>query len=93
MARGKLKKEFRDLEVQIMETFKAGCGGDFPKSSSDLGYGIAAVLSMFEIKRLPLPREVYANEKELDDEDIAREIARGAKMIETPSYKITVERQ
>jgi hypothetical protein len=88
----KLKKELRSISNEMMDTFLAGCR-DYPKSHSDLYGGIYASLKMFDVKRLPLQREIYVTSEEFDAEEIAESIASGVKRIESPCYVVTVEKK
>lgn len=51
-----LKEPWNALEGQIQETMQAGY--KYPQSSSDWSWCVRALLRMFDVKRLPLPREL-----------------------------------
>jgi hypothetical protein len=73
-----LKKDFRNLYNEMLETFMAGCRGEYPKSHSDLEHGLAALIKMFEIKRRPIALEsIYPSEKERAAEERAEHAYRG----------------
>lgn len=58
MPKGSLANKDAALESMMIETFMAGCNGVYPKSHSDLEWGIRALMTMFECKRLPMAREL-----------------------------------
>jgi hypothetical protein len=90
-----IKREFRTVYQQMLETFMAGTG-DLPiKSVSDLSYGLNALLRHFEIKRRPIALDrdrFYATEDELEAEERARHAERMTSL-ETSTYKMTFERK
>lgn len=89
-----LKKEHRVLAQELSETFFVGCRNGFPRSSSDMSYGIAAILKMFEVKRRPIAIDVYASEEELVAEERAYPAARGdsVESLGKYGYKMTIEK-
>lgn len=63
MAKRSLSPELALLETQIIETLLAGHHEwrpdlGYPESHSDMQGAVRGLLRMFEIKRLPLPREL-----------------------------------
>ena len=63
MSKPILAEPFNELEHQIIETLLAGHHQwrpdlAFPESYSDMQGAVQAMLKMFEVKRLPLAREL-----------------------------------
>ena len=67
MAKPTLAEPFHTLEGELLETFMAGHKSyrpdlSYPQSHSDVIAGIRAIMTMFEIKRSPLPVELKFKE-------------------------------
>lgn len=62
MPKQSLGGEDKYLQRMMIETFMAGCQGAWPKSTSDLEWGIRALMKMFDCRRLPLARELEYEE-------------------------------
>ena len=63
MAKRRLTPELAILEAQIIETLLAGHHEwrpdlSYPESHSDMQGAVRGLLRMFEVRRLPLPREL-----------------------------------
>lgn len=63
MAKSFLAEPFRTLEHQIIETLLAGhyqyrSDLPYPESHSDMQAAVRGLLKMFDVKRLPLAREL-----------------------------------
>lgn len=67
MPKRSLKQPFRALEGDIIETLIAGHKEwrpdlSYPESWSDMQAAVRGLLRMYEVKRLPLPRELEYDE-------------------------------